>query len=148
MEVGVIAGPAVAHMTRSVPERSTCGCDALTRRQSRARSKRKQQKSRGYERCFFQAEDGIRDYKVTGVQTCALPISTGPRCCHAYGVAPCLGDDVVLAGCGSRRAYAFCAEYGALRPQATPRLGVSLWRGRSEERRVGKECRSRWSPYH
>src|SRR5205807_4499887 len=26
-------------------------------------------------RCFFQAEDGIRDYKVTGVQTCALPIS-------------------------------------------------------------------------
>src|SRR5256885_7726817 len=29
---------------------------------------------------FFQAEDGIRDYKVTGVQTCALPISGhGPR---------------------------------------------------------------------
>src|SRR5256885_10679268 len=27
---------------------------------------------------FFQAEDGIRDYKVTGVQTCALPISTPP----------------------------------------------------------------------
>src|SRR2546426_5062666 len=27
---------------------------------------------------FFQAEDGIRDYKVTGVQTCALPISTSP----------------------------------------------------------------------
>src|SRR5256885_15940225 len=28
---------------------------------------------------FFQAEDGIRDYKVTGVQTCALPISPGRR---------------------------------------------------------------------
>src|SRR5256885_12347651 len=28
---------------------------------------------------FFQAEDGIRDYKVTGVQTCALPISHGGR---------------------------------------------------------------------
>src|SRR5256885_6485071 len=28
---------------------------------------------------FFQAEDGIRDYKVTGVQTCALPISFGCR---------------------------------------------------------------------
>src|SRR5256885_15540262 len=27
---------------------------------------------------FFQAEDGIRDYKVTGVQTCALPISSAP----------------------------------------------------------------------
>src|SRR5256885_4604435 len=38
---------------------------------------------------FFQAEDGIRDYKVTGVQTCALPIflvpervGTGVGCCH------------------------------------------------------------------
>src|SRR2546426_4110726 len=32
-----------------------------------------------YDVCFFffQAEDGIRDYKVTGVQTCALPISFG-----------------------------------------------------------------------
>src|SRR2546426_6472509 len=29
---------------------------------------------------FFQAEDGIRDYKVTGVQTCALPISAAPGC--------------------------------------------------------------------
>src|SRR5256885_12050717 len=28
---------------------------------------------------FFQAEDGIRDYKVTGVQTCALPISSSAR---------------------------------------------------------------------
>src|SRR5256885_4546483 len=27
---------------------------------------------------FFQAEDGIRDYKVTGVQTCALPICSAP----------------------------------------------------------------------
>src|SRR5256885_17199817 len=32
---------------------------------------------------FFQAEDGIRDYKVTGVQTCALPISN-----HLTGEAP------------------------------------------------------------
>src|SRR5205807_5723834 len=29
---------------------------------------------------FFQAEDGIRDYKVTGVQTCALPILWCRRC--------------------------------------------------------------------
>src|ERR1039457_7423127 len=29
---------------------------------------------------FFQAEDGIRDYKVTGVQTCALPISAMAAC--------------------------------------------------------------------
>src|SRR5256885_13722067 len=33
---------------------------------------------------FFQAEDGIRDYKVTGVQTCALPISFSEgRACRA-----------------------------------------------------------------
>src|SRR5256885_5588684 len=35
---------------------------------------------------FFQAEDGIRDYKVTGVQTCALPICR--HCCRTTG-APC-----------------------------------------------------------
>src|SRR3712207_8596765 len=31
---------------------------------------------------FFQAEDGIRDIGVTGVQTCALPIYAGPACCN------------------------------------------------------------------
>src|SRR5688500_19961584 len=36
---------------------------------------------------FFQAEDGIRDYKVTGVQTCALPISQAPRFILAPRVA-------------------------------------------------------------
>src|SRR2546426_10848245 len=36
---------------------------------------------------FFQAEDGIRDYKVTGVQTCALPISSSPECMEsAFGL--------------------------------------------------------------
>src|SRR5256885_2723202 len=33
---------------------------------------------------FFQAEDGIRDYKVTGVQTCALPIYAHARAHHAH----------------------------------------------------------------
>src|SRR2546429_7324244 len=31
---------------------------------------------------FFQAEDGIRDVAVTGVQTCALPISSNGGCCR------------------------------------------------------------------
>src|SRR2546426_5169131 len=36
---------------------------------------------------FFQAEDGIRDYKVTGVQTCALPISCNrKRATHCLSV--------------------------------------------------------------
>src|SRR2546426_12051867 len=43
---------------------------------------------------FFQAEDGIRDYKVTGVQTCALPISLEA----AFGRGPGV---VVIAGTGS-----------------------------------------------
>src|SRR2546427_7229421 len=70
---------------------------------------------------FFQAEDGIRDLTVTGVQTCALPISWLRRSGRAPACWP-----------ARRRA--------GRRPQAAA--------GRSEERRVGKECRSRWSPYH
>src|SRR5256885_5439735 len=38
---------------------------------------------------FFQAEDGIRDYKVTGVQTCALPISS-------YAGAAAAADDASI----------------------------------------------------
>src|SRR5687768_10978878 len=34
---------------------------------------------------FFQAEDGIRDVAVTGVQTCALPISRAPAAGRAAG---------------------------------------------------------------
>src|SRR2546426_12596431 len=37
---------------------------------------------------FFQAEDGIRDYKVTGVQTCALPISDHDDAVHAMLAEP------------------------------------------------------------
>src|SRR5256885_215588 len=37
---------------------------------------------------FFQAEDGIRDYKVTGVQTCALPIFLVMGTLHTNGAAP------------------------------------------------------------
>src|SRR5256885_16255172 len=37
---------------------------------------------------FFQAEDGIRDYKVTGVQTCALPISSSRSIYMTEGINP------------------------------------------------------------
>src|ERR1041385_7058026 len=69
---------------------------------------------------FFQAKDVIRDVAVTGVQTCALPICV-------------------------RRARDRDAPSTTVDPDLAP-----LERGehRSEERRVGKECRSRWSPYH
>src|SRR3712207_9109025 len=82
---------------------------------------------------FFQAEDGIRDIGVTGVQTCALPISpVGQRPPTGRLVtAPRLpvdgGGDLAPVG----------LERGLL---------VAGHEVRSEERRVGKECRSRWSP--
>src|SRR5207237_1957633 len=76
---------------------------------------------------FFQAEDGIRDSSVTGVQTCALPIllvhwigePAGTRT-PVYAVPVC---QLLLRHCSVARIYS-----------------------RSEERRVGKECRSRGVP--
>src|SRR5256885_13074782 len=79
---------------------------------------------------FFQAEDGIRDYKVTGVQTCALPI------CEPLA-ARCTAS-------GTRRPTNARLALVLERPQSHLRQRPP----RSEERRVGKECRSRWSPYH
>src|SRR5438132_12220767 len=78
---------------------------------------------------FFQAEDGIRDHCVTGVQTCALPISCARRAASTVrpsgswlcSVAP----DAPSSAMSSR----------------------SVVSARSEERRVGKECRSRWAQY-
>src|SRR2546426_8911043 len=86
---------------------------------------------------FFQAEVGIRDYKVTGVQTCALTISS------AECIRPGRGDDMVAA------TVTLSGKHDSLREGARLGLAVatSIWI-RSEERRVGKECRSRWSPYH
>src|SRR2546430_4097371 len=98
---------------------------------------------------FFQAEDGIRDLTVTGVQTCALPIS-------------------VVDGAAAVRVQRAQPDTARPRRQGTRRGGGSVWAAdsreqlnhsvpvraraelvqRSEERRVGKECRSRWSPYH
>src|SRR3712207_8230944 len=91
---------------------------------------------------FFQAEDGIRDIGVTGVQTCALPIF--------YANVEVNGQLVrFLVDTG--------ATGVALTEADAERIGLQFDRGeyeevgmgaRSEERRVGKECRSRWSPYH
>src|SRR5256885_10833157 len=93
---------------------------------------------------FFQAEDGIRDYKVTGVQTCALPIftlvvvvpSASPPCFEGCDI-----QSPIDAPSGRVRMYASQNESTAFSLNRK-------WARRSEERRVGKECRSRWSPYH
>src|SRR5256885_7129921 len=96
---------------------------------------------------FFQAEDGIRDYKVTGVQTCALPI------CHdAHNIILVgAGEDDVVRVVADRAADGALLEVEVLEQPVRDLAGfaVALDDGdRSEERRVGKECRSRWSPYH
>src|SRR3989442_8787142 len=80
---------------------------------------------------FFQAEDGIRDADVTGVQTCALPISKKGR---QNRWSRTRGDGIFGNPPG-----------GTTYSHATD---LPEDRTRSEERRVGKECRSRWSPYH
>src|SRR5688572_31082857 len=82
---------------------------------------------------FFQAEDGIRDLTVTGVQTCALPIS---------GVAD-LPVSVVHARDRAGAHHPFQLEAREPGDLADRLLKRDL---RSEERRVGKECKSRWSP--
>src|SRR5690348_17835947 len=102
---------------------------------------------------FFQAEDGIRDGRVTGVQTCALPISLRKW----FGHDPEKWTEF-------RRRY---FRELRLQPEARGRITSAAHRGqvtlvyssgdrlhnnavalqeylRSEERRVGKECRSRW----
>src|SRR3712207_6940948 len=93
---------------------------------------------------FFQAEDGIRDIGVTGVQTCALPI-LHPN----HRPADNLDHRLVRGGSPTPTVVAQPPETGR---KAEPPTQVAVGDGggkvRSEERRVGKECRSRWSPYH
>src|SRR2546430_4154357 len=95
---------------------------------------------------FFQAEDGIRDLTVTGVQTCALPI-------FLYNQIQCTIGEVdykELANDLLKLYQTELTKYYPLNYILLQDLKTSLERlkKRSEERRVGKECRSRWSPYH
>ena len=97
---------------------------------------------------------------MTGVQTCALPILYFSDVFAGRRVPDHLKDDPVLHGeCLSGAMYiedfrrmlrrAGCQDYRvAARHKVKiddPEIKAKV---RSEERRVGKECRSRWSPYH
>src|SRR3712207_7678193 len=100
---------------------------------------------RSRHRLFFQAEDGIRDIGVTGVQTCALPIFDGVFSCDPRIVPDAMKMEEIaydelleMAGAGAKVMQSRAVEFAK-------KFGVPF---RSEERRVGKECRSRWSPYH
>src|SRR5207302_7104661 len=101
---------------------------------------------------FFQAEDGIRDFHVTGVQTCALPISeisvnrvniARTQCVNGFLRArlPSANGNVNQAPvsltkprvCSALKCHGRLSQFDPVR---------------SEERRVGKECRSRWWESH
>src|SRR5438105_9454808 len=91
--------------------------------------------------CFFQAEDDIRGPLVTGVQTCALPISLlENRHLRAGAQVPVLQQR-------ERLLPQFDPDLVDLLTRKSRALGIDV-RLRSEERRVGKECRSRWSSDH
>src|SRR5260221_4418084 len=91
---------------------------------------------------FFQAEDGIRDHCVTGVQTCALPICFSAEAEYQSGHALMM-DNALSPRLKYRQALAAFRQALKLNPNHKQAKA-----DRSEERRVGKECRSRWSPYH
>src|SRR3546814_2313538 len=99
---------------------------------------------------------------VTGVQTCALPIfcavclaaaadwlaaaaACSAACADCFAAAACFSDSDCFAGCD-------CFAASVCSDGAVCFVACVCSDGRSEERRVGKECvstcRSRWSPYH
>src|SRR5256885_5694721 len=109
----------------------------------------------GYCFFFFQAEDGIRDYKVTGVQTCALPISStsggGVMLALRRMLAMRLLAAVRLADSGSsrkvlsalRRASKSSGEAGRAASTASNiSVVTAAWPGRGDE--IGRA--HRWTP--
>src|SRR5260221_10614655 len=106
---------------------------------------------------FFQGEDCILDHCVTGFHTCAFFFSSRRR--HTRSLCDwssdvCSSDLSLNLGRAQTRpfllgAHAFVSRlaYRTRAPAWPWPLYVSMME-RSEERRVGKECRSRWSPYH
>src|SRR5262249_59893433 len=96
---------------------------------------------------FFQAEDGIRDWSVTGVQTCALPISSTAMAPASWNMFGSLRHAVPVIFAAAtrkpamRRLWIICIAVVVL-PEF---MDAPTENTRSEERRVGKECRARRS---
>src|SRR5690606_39866321 len=92
-------------------------------------------------RFFFQAEDGIRDFHVTGVQTCALPIWDSAE--RAWGIyakryPELAGHQMVISEAVVRGKRYWRVSAGGFDNAGSQAM-------RSEERRVGKEWRDRWA---
>src|SRR5207249_8141534 len=98
-----------------------------------------------------QAEDGIRYRNVTGVQTCALPISKDLQPVCLRQVLPPMDLKMVLRRSPVSHPGTLSLDVGFTNSYGTdgkfcqpPANKLGRWGVRSEERRVGKECRCRW----
>src|SRR3712207_8869658 len=94
---------------------------------------------------FFKQKTAYEILGVTGVQTCALPILS--TSCAPAEASASPGVDMNAVGNQSRatakpRIKSIPIQNSGIAQVTSPKPS------RSEERRVGKECRSRWSPYH
>src|SRR5690606_39789340 len=90
---------------------------------------------------FFQAEDGIRDFHVTGVQTCALPILS-------FFILQIYAKNISILKLLIEMEYEFYIDDLKVDAVTSGNDYMVFINGeyigkRSEERRVGKECRSR-----
>src|SRR5690606_40669241 len=98
---------------------------------------------------FFQAEDGIRDFHVTGVQTCALPISS-PIAeivdnSQLHLDLQVFEQDLPKIKVGQLITFAITNNPAVNYSAKVYNIGSSFQDARSEERRVGTEARSRAS---
>src|SRR5205823_10470678 len=97
------------------------------------------------------AEDGIRDKLVTGVQTCALPIWSGDLIRYQElkgipGIGSCKNVALttpLLSDPGDRWEYGIGIDWAGKMVEAVSGTTLGNYVKRSEERRVGKECRAR-----
>ena len=93
---------------------------------------------------MFQAEDGIRDVAVTGVQTCALPIWREYAYVRRAEKIVCRVEKPEQKTKKSKKQR----KNDQKKNDETKTKKQTKKSGRSEERRVGKECRTRWAPEH
>src|SRR5690606_39715621 len=94
---------------------------------------------------FFQAEDGIRDFHVTGVQTCALPISIRAPNSGCVNLRSSRSDFMRFPRflLNFSKSSSIQTKKRIILKNKPNKFGWFVF-CRSEERRVGKECRSRW----
>src|SRR5699024_11759218 len=89
---------------------------------------------------FFQAEDGIRDRNVTGVQTCALPISTKDATAKAETTKAEFRRNIIIIAAISGVLVVALSILLILFAYHEGFSSANDSMARSEERRVGKEC--------